>query len=249
MKKNSKISYKTAPVTVREEITRAHERAWQRIAGSGAWWTGKERVAIAAEVRNAPLCKLCRERKAALSPYAVEGEHTSLGSLPGEAVEVIHRVVTDPGRLSRAWFHKVLAQGLEDTRYVEMIGVIVTVVSIDTFCRGIGFLPLHPLPEPIEGDPSKHRPKGAEPEGAWVSMIAHRNATGPEADLYREGRHPNVGRALSLVPDEVRGVKDLSAAQYFPGHQVIDVRLERSLSRAQMELIAGRVSALNQCFY
>ena len=249
MKKETRISYESASVMVRDEITEAHARAWRRIARPGTWWTGRERVAIAAEVRNAPLCRLCRERKAALSPYAVEGEHTSLGGLPEGAVEVIHRVVTDPGRLSRKWFDQVLAQGLEDTRYVEMIGVIVTVVTIDTFCRGIGFLPLHSLLQPVEGEPSKHRPKGAEPEGAWVPMIAHRNATGPEADLYREGRHPNVGRALSLVPEEVRGVKDLSAAQYFPGHQVIDVRLERSLSRAQMELIAGRVSALNQCFY
>jgi len=244
----SEITYESAPVTVREDICEAHQRAWKRIAAPGTWWKGRERVDIAAETRNAFTCNLCRQRKAALSPNAVEGKHESVGDLREEVVDVIHRVATDPGRLSKAWFDKVRASELEDTRYVEIIGVLVTVVSIDTFCRGIG-VPPHPLPEPVEGEPSRHRPEGAKPEGAWVPMIAHGKEKGPDVDLYQEGRHPNVGRALSLVPDEVRGMKDCIGAQYFPFHQVIDVRRKRAISRAQMELIAGRVSALNQCFY
>jgi alkylhydroperoxidase family enzyme len=80
-------------------------------------------------------------------------------------------------------------------------------------------------------------------------MIPARGARGPEADLWPPGRTPNVLRALSLVPDEVRGLKDLSAAHYLPMEQVIDVRAHRLLSRAQMELVAARVSALNECHY
>ncbi len=244
----SDISYASAPVMVRDEIAEAHRRAWQRLAEPGTWWTGKERVAIAAEVRNAQNCKLCKENKAALSPYSVKGKHDSLEILPDEVVDVIHRVVTDPGRLSKEWFDRTIASGIEDTQYVEIIGVIITVVSIDSLCRGIG-VPPHPLPKPLEGEPSRHRPKSAKPEGAWVPMIPNGKAKGPEADLYQEGRYPNVGRALSLVPNEVRGLKDLIAAHYVPVHQVINVNIERSINRAQMELIAGRVSALNQCFY
>jgi hypothetical protein len=62
---------------------------------------------------------------------------------------------------------------------------------------------------------------------------------------------PNVVRAMSLVPDAVRQLRELSAAQYLPLQQVTDVRAEpgRALSRAQIELVAGRVSALNECFY
>jgi hypothetical protein len=44
-------------------------------------------------------------------------------------------------------------------------------------------------------------------------------------------------------------MKGLIGAQYVPIHQVDDVRVNRSISRAQMELVAGRVSALNGCFY
>ena len=244
----SEIDYASASIKVRDDITEAHRRAWQRIAAPGTWWTGKERVAIAAEVRNAVKCALCKERKAALSPHTVEGTHESLGFLAEGVVDVIHRVVTDPGRLSKAWYEQVLAGGLEDTHYVEIIGMVITVVSVDVFCRAVG-VPAHPLPSPVDGEPSRRRPESAKPESAWVQMIAQGKEKGPEADLYREGNHPHVGRALSLVPDEVRGMKGLIGAQYVPVHQVIDVRVNRSISRAQMELIAGKVSALNGCFY
>ncbi len=244
----NEISYQQASVPVREDILQAHRRAWLRLARPGTWWTGAERTAMAAEVRNARECALCRARKEALSPNAIPGEHDRLGELPGSVIEVIHRVAEDPGRLSREWYRETLAAGLEEAPYVEIIGIVATVVSIDTFCRGIG-LPPHPLPAGQNGTPSRHRPRGARTEGAWVSMIPNGKAAGPEADLYREGPYPHVGRALSLVPDELRGLKDLSAAQYFPFFQVMDVRRRRSLDRPQMELIAGRVSALNRCFY
>jgi hypothetical protein len=98
-------------------------------------------------------------------------------------VDVIHRVVTAPGRLSRPWFQETLAAGLTPEQYVEIIGTLVAVVSIDSFCRGLG-VPLHPLPEPQPGAPSQYRPPGAIQEEAWVPMIPVERATGAEADLY-----------------------------------------------------------------
>ena len=53
-------------------------------------------------------------------------------------------------------------------------------------------------------------------------MIARGNARGLEADLYGRHRYPNVGRALSLVPDEVRGLVDLMTAHYMPVYRVAD---------------------------
>jgi hypothetical protein len=81
-------------------------------------------------------------------------------------------------------------------------------------------------------------------------MIPAAAATGPEADLYpRVPKVPNVVRALSLVPDEVRGLLDLSAAHYLSPAQMMDLSAGRALDRLQIELLAGRVSALNECFY
>ena len=243
------ISYGAALVPVRDDFAAAHTRFWKRLASPGAWWTGTERVAIAAEVRQARHCTLCKARRGALTPAAVEGQHDHLGALPDATVEVIHRVVTDPGRLSRKWFTETLAAGLSAEQYVEIIGTLVALVSIDSFCRGIG-VPLHPLPEPRPGAPSSYRPPGAVQEDAWVPMIPVDRATGAEAGLYGGQAVGNVVRAMSLVPDEVRTLCDLSAAHYLPMGQVRDPSAAvDALNRMQMELIAGRVSALRQCFY
>jgi hypothetical protein len=52
------------------------------------------------------------------------------------------------------------------------------------------------------------------------------------------------------VPDCVRELKSLSSAYYLPDTQVANPTATRgSLTRTQIELVAGRVSALNECFY
>ncbi len=80
-------------------------------------------------------------------------------------------------------------------------------------------------------------------------MIAPEDATGPEADLYRGEFVPNIMRALSLVPDEARALQRSSDAHYVPVSQIPDPTVRRALDRPQMELVAARVSALNECFY
>ena len=127
--------------------------------------------------------------------------------------------------------------------------MVVTVLSIDEFCRALG-LRLHPLPEPRAGEPSRYRPASARDDGAWVPMLPNGPARGAEADLWDTPRTGNVIRALSLVPDEVRTLKLLSAAQYMTVHEVTDPSADRgALDRLQVELLAARVSALNECFY
>ena len=242
------LDYSDAPVPVREDLPAAHRRAFARLARPGTWWSGAERIAIADAVRGAEACSLCAQRRQALSPLALEGVHDHDGTLPDAAVEAIHQITIDPGRLSRAWFEKTLAAGLSDARYVEVVGVVVTVLSVDRFCRALG-VPLRPLPAALPGDPSRRRPVGALPEGAWVPMIKESRAKGDEAGLYGSRRTGNVIRALSLVPDEVRGLLDLSAAHYLTPEQMLDLTAGRSLDRRQIELLAGRVSALNECFY
>jgi hypothetical protein len=239
--------YAALSLPIPDTMRSAHRRAWERLAAPGAWWTGAEKVAIAAEVRAARACALCRERKAALSANAVSGEHAASDALPAAAVEAAHRIASDPGRLTRAWYEKTLAAGLSDGHYVELLGVVVTIVNLDALHRALGVAP-EPLPAPRAGEPSRVRPPAAQ-EGAWVPLLALDSA---EARALFEGRPrvPNVVRALSLVPDMVRQLKELSEAHYLRMDDVLDPRARmQALSRPQMELIAGRVSALNECFY
>jgi len=251
------ISYSNAPVPVRDDIVAAHERAWNRIARAGAWFDGKTRLAIAAETRHAANCALCARRKESVSPYGIAGQHDTLGALPERLVEQIHRIVTDPGRLTRGWFDSLMASGTPDTEYVETVGVVATVVAIDTFCRAIG-VPLHPLPAPQNGAPHQRRPRTARQRGeAWVAMIHPKDLEG-ELDSAEEqslasywgGVPANIRRALSLVPEEAYEWFRLVEVQYLPGKAMRDFANEyRAITHAQIELVAGRVSVLNQCFY
>src|SRR5499433_2625312 len=139
--------YASAPIEIRDDLAAAHARAWGRIGRSGTWWDGAQRVAIAAETRHAVSCALCRRRKEALSPAAINGTHDSLGALPEVVVEVVHRVRTDPGRLSKRWFRGVIAAGLSEEQYIETVSIVAHLVAIDTMARGLGIDAL-PLPEP-----------------------------------------------------------------------------------------------------
>ena len=56
-------------------------------------------------------------------------------------------------------------------------------------------------------------------------------------------------RTDSFSRDLVRGLVDLSAAHYLAPTAMMDLSAGLSLDRAQIELIAGRVSALTECFY
>lgn len=246
------LSYEAAGVAIRADLAAAHRRAWQRLAAPGTWLDAKTRVAIAAETRAVADCAYCADCKAALSPYGVAGSHRAATDLPVNVVEVVHRVVSDPGRLTRSWFDRALASGMEDTAFVETVGVAVTAVAVDMFCRAIG-MPAHPLPEPQPGEPSRKRPAGAKPGTAWVPMLAPEDLSEEESCLDNVYVSPDptfVRRALSLVPREASGLFDMVDAQYLPGRSIPDVAARhRAIDRAQMELIAGRVSAINMCFY
>jgi len=235
---------------IRDDLVLAHRQAWDRIALPGTWWTGRERVAIAAATRAADDCALCRRRRQALSPYGETGEHdgANRGVLPAAAIDAVHRLVTDATRLTEDWVSGLAAEGVPDTHYVELLSVVVSVRSIDGFHRAMGFA-AEPLPDPRPGEPTRQRPSGLASGEAWVPMLPNGRLKGHEADLW-SGPTGNVVRAMSLVPEAVRWLKELSAAHYLSAKEMIDFTRGRGpLSRAQTELIAGRVSSINECFY
>ena len=130
------------------------------------------------------------------------------------------------------------------------MGIVVAVFSIDEFHRALG-LDLESLPVPEPGEITRYRPAMLSEDIGFVPTVPPDGSVGEESDLWPPGRTANVVRALSAVPDAVRDWRALGAAQYlsFAGMRNFVQDDARSMNRMQMELVAGRVSAVNECFY
>ena len=242
--------YQDSSYPIRQDLVDAYRQYWQELARPGNWFSGAERVAIAAEVRHALKCPFCAERKQALSPYALAGEHLSGDLLDTKVVDAVHRVITDQSRITATYIQDNAANGLSEEQYVELVGIAVTVFSIDEFNRSLGLGP-EALPEPVAGEPDHYRPSQAEHGTGFVAMLPADGAVGKEADLWHKGKTANVLRALSLVPDALRGWQGVADAQYLSTNKMMQYSGAngRAINRMQIELVAGRVSSINECFY
>ena len=242
-------AYDTAPVALRDDLRDALNRAHERLAQPGSWLDGPQRLAVAAEARHAWDCALCQARKDSISPYAVTGEHASLGQLPPAGVDAIHRVVTDSGRLSARWYHETLDGGMVEDELIEVISVTVQAVVIDCFTAGIGMdRPASPTASPGQADRS-HRTEAKTGTG-WAATIAPEDAKPDFADFYDNDSHFYIRRSLTLVPDETRRLWDLLNHLYMEDPRTIELDgMDRDISRAQMEFLAARASALLGCYY
>lgn len=242
-------SSETSAMPMRDGLKRELARAWRRLAEPGTWWSGAERVALAAEARIAKSCALCRTRKSALSPYGIGGAHDRAGALAEPVVDVVHRLATDAGRLTRRWLEGALREGLGEEHYVEAVGVVALITALDTFDLALG-RPERSLPAPVPGKPSRRRPAGAKRDLAWVSTVAPEALLPGDPDPYVLHGSKNIHRALSLVPQEVLNFFDLDVELYLKDQEIRDFGREyRALTHPQIELLAGRISALNGCYY
>lgn len=212
-----------------EDAATAHGAVLRAIGEPGAWWSGADRLAIARETRAASGGGLSTTQTAALSSDATEGEHVSEGALPPIAVEAVHRIRNDSGRLTKRWFDGLIDMGLQPEAYVELASVVASTVIVDTFAQGLG-QPLAPLPEAVSGAPSFERSDDVVDAGAYLP-------------LAREGR-AHILRSLGLVPS----ASALFFRTFGPSYYMRP-NTQFALGRAQVELVASRVSAVNECFY
>ena len=237
----------TAPFTyanttwpVLERISVFHQRSWERLAAPGAWWNGAERVTIAAE---------CRRASALVDGLPDPGPGPA--ELPEAAVFAIHKLIGDLPNVTREWYDETIsAPGMSDAHYIELLGVVVHVWSVDEFHRALD-IDLELLPDPIPGEPTRIRPSGAKAHGSWPPTVRPEDLDERDADIYQGAEYAaNVRAAMSLHPDSVRWLAELFDAHYLSWIEIQSVQEPfRVLTRPQRELVAARVSALNECFY
>ena len=236
---------------MRQELQEAIGKARAAMGAPGVWWTGEERLKIVQETRAAGCCRLCRRRMQALSPAGVTGAHDAASDLFEDAVEAIHRIVCDPGRLSESWYRQTVGRELGEEAYVELLSVVAIATALDTFDRVRGAAACE-LPRAQAGQPKRRRPRGAKPGLGWMPMLAPADVEPEDPPLYAcAGRSGgNVHLALSLVPEAMMQFWDLFEAMYLPQHAMRDFEREyRAIDHTQIEMLAARVAVHNQCHY
>ncbi len=134
--------------------------------------------------------------------------------------------------ITRPWVYDLFARGLAVERFVKVVGVVSRLAAIDAYVRGVGSAE-EPLPDAVGGEPTRSHNRDVRLGQAFVPT------------------HPEDGAryALSAVPAEEDDRDRLHAQLYLSMEQMGDLTYQGLLSRAQMELLAARVSLLNDCFY
>jgi hypothetical protein len=223
-------------VTVRVDLAEAHRLAWAHIAAPGSWWSGAERV----ELAQTALAAIADEEP--LPPWVAITSTTRLDPelvAPRLAHDVAYRLARHAGTMT-VDVYRAAATELGELRYVELCAIVSTVAAVAHFCRNIG-VAVPRLPEPLDGPPTGHRPERlAQPRFNWVPVAE------PADEVAA------VVQAYTAVPDEQRNTWRMADAQYMPHLEMVHADWSRrpgGLSRAQMELVAARLTLLRDCFY
>ena len=212
-------------IDVREDIADAHRQTWDALAQAGAFWSGVDRIEIAKQARAA---RSQRKELAFNRTYPAT-------QLTAQAIEATRKIAADAGKIDRAWASQQVAS-LSAGAYAELVSIVAAVSAIDAFCEALGRTH-EPLPEPHGGSCHPAQAESAIDIGGYLPMV----------DPW-EG--PNVPRALSLVPSAnqlfMNNVRSMYGGN---GGGFNDMVWDGPLSRPQAELLAARVSSINECFY
>ena len=168
---------------------------------------------------------------AAAARAARHGASEPGASLPAIATSAAEILGSTPGRATRIWAESIVST-VGSAAYVELVGVVARASAVDSFHRSLGAIEPK-LPEPRAGEPTGEQDRAASPGPAWVPMVGG----------------ASIVQALSAVPSEAEAQEDMHGPLYLTYAQMQDLQFVRGLTRPQMELVAARTSALNECFY
>ncbi len=237
--------YDDSATPVPASIAVVHGEELASFAAPGSWLTGEERSAVVAHARAVRVAAGVQ----AAQPADVRIEAAAV--LPGALLALIETLALRADTLTIETWQRAAAVRTSETEYVEVVALVARIVNLDIFARGLGLLP-RALPAPRAGEPDYERPRSAVMEGAWVATVPGGEQGGEDAQaIYGGGMMPFIYRAVSLVPAEARRIIAAGNVQYLGLDKFFDFTysLFPGLSRPQVEVVAGRISARHACFY
>lgn len=237
--------YDDSDYPVDDRIDALHADEVASLARTGTWYTGSERAALAAEARRARVGQGTQESVG-------DEARADAAELPDAARELARTIALGGVDVDRAYVEDITARGVSEEQYVEITGLVARLAHLDVFARGIG-VPSRAIPgETDDTAPPRVRPPEAADEGFHVASVPEGEAGGETGkSIYHGMPTANILRSLSLVPDEAKGLNRVMDREYLNIKRIMDWRDTpfEALARPQVELVAAKVSALNQCFY
>ena len=240
--------HQSSGLEIRPDLTDAHAHVWEKLAAPGTWWNGAERLAMAEVVRTAlddpdptpPWVSASSSGRVAHNP-----------ALSSQLQDAVYRLTRHAGTLTEDWYLSMRdATAITHQQWVEVIDVVISVASVLRFAQLAG-IDRPEFPTALDGEPLRQEQPSKPANHHWVPVVHLEDMT-PELEPFYEGLPviAPVIRALSSVPAAMDTLSVLSSAQYIPNREMVDLNWSRgTLSRRQMEFVAGRLSAHRECFY
>ncbi len=240
--------HESSGLEIRPDLTAAHAHVWEKLAAPGTWWNGVERLAIAEVVRTA------LDDKEPPPPWvsaSSSGRVAHNPALRSQLQDAVYRLTRHAGTLTEDWYLSMRdATAITHQQWVEVIDVVISVASVLRFAQLAG-IDRPEFPTALDGEPLRQEQPSKPANHHWVPVVHLEDMT-TELEPFYEGLPviAPVIRALSSVPAAMDTLSVLSGAQYIPNREMVDLNWTRgTLSRRQMEFVAGRLSAHRECFY
>lgn len=222
-------SFDSLRPVVSSEIIESFQIVWDNLGKPGSWWSGHQRIEIAEEIRDSSPPSIA-ERIVDFSSYSNEA---ASGITPFVRA-VARKVAYESSSINKDIFDQIVAVIGED-QYAEIAAIASQLIPIYHLADVLGY-DREQLPNAEPGDPSGEKPD---------ALI---NGVGFLPTLPTNGI-PHVAVSLSLAQADNARRMLLVRAMYSGKDFGEMIWTHRNLSRPQIELVAARTSAINECFY
>ena len=196
-----------ADLNVRSDLLIAHRQAWDALGRPGTWWTGDQRLELAATAMAAMTGD--RVLPPWMAPSTVDGFLAGDLVAPTAAHDAIYCVATHAGTLSESWYQDITDE-LGDLAYVEIVSIACTVAAVVALCRAAGLTPWE------RRDPSTASRQRVVPPDLAPAALNWVRVTSPADEVAA------VVQAFTSVPAEHQRLWMMADAQYIPNAEMVD---------------------------
>ena len=229
--------YSQSKFPIRDELQKVHAAQHQALLRNGDWLSSEERNWIIQFFRktlgyNGPTPTLLTRSSAQKKAI----------------IAIVGTLVAGGKFIEKSLFIDALEVGISEEEYAEIVSLVSRLINFYYFGLAVG-IPFEPYPVYKSKEAEKSKLKELKNEGAWLRTLPFDTDEGRL--VYKNLQAPFIFRAVSQAPKEAISIIELANVQYLPAMQMQNLNFAYSdkFPRPFIELVAGRTSSINECFY